>query len=132
LNVLQQALEIQPQVVFAYVYGSFLEDRPFHDIDVAVYIDAADEGDTPFFPLDLASSLEKLLSQSCDPEARSLPVDVRLLNRAPRRFSYHVFQGKLLVSRNEELRAQCVEQAVSHYLDLKPLRLRALKEAMVT
>ena len=44
LNTLQRALEMQPEVVFAHVHGSFLEDRPFHDIDLAVYLDPVDVG----------------------------------------------------------------------------------------
>ena len=127
LDALQEAVEAEPDVVFAYVYGSFLEDRPFHDIDVAVYLDVADEQEMGGFALELAADLERSLSQKCD---QTLPVDVRVLNQAPLGFRYHVFRGKLLFSRDEVLRTQEVERTVSRYLDLEPLRRRALKEAM--
>jgi hypothetical protein len=61
---------------------------------------------------------------------RRPPVDVRVLNQAPFGFRYHVFRGRLLFSRDEALRTHVVERTVSRYLDLKPLRQRALKEAM--
>jgi predicted nucleotidyltransferase len=147
LNTVQRALEAQPSVVFAYVLGSFLEDLPFHDIDVAVYLDVADEREMSRLALDLAAGLEKVLprvplgpsptlggkkdaDRKYERTVVRLPVDVRVLNRAPPRFRYHVFRGKLLFSRDETLRTQWVERTMRHYLDLKPLRQRALKEAM--
>ncbi|HII67643.1 MAG TPA: nucleotidyltransferase domain-containing protein, partial [Thermococcaceae archaeon] len=27
------------EVLFAYIHGSFIENRPFRDIDVAIYVD---------------------------------------------------------------------------------------------
>ena len=132
LNTLQRALEVRPEVVFAYVHGSFLEDRPFHDIDLAVYLDPVDvdEQEMSLFVLDLAFALEESLSQSPGQTAVHLPLDVRALNRAPQGFCYQVCRGKLLFSRDEALRTQWVERTVRHYLDLQPLRRRALKEAM--
>lgn len=128
LNALEEAVEAEPDVVFAYVYGSFLKDRPFHDVDVAVYLDITDEREMDVFALKLSADLEKSLFQRRN---RNLPVDVRVLNQAPLGFLYHVFRGKLLFSRDDALRTQEVERTVSRYLDLKPLRQRALKEAMV-
>lgn len=127
LDALQEAISAEPDVVFAYVHGSVLEDRPFHDVDVAAYLDIVDEQEMGWFALELAADLERSLSQRCD---QILPVDVRILNQSPLGFRYHVFRGKLLFSRDEALRTQEVERTVSRYLDLKPLRQRALKEAM--
>lgn len=31
----------QPEVLFAYIHGSFLESEKFHDVDVAVYLGQA-------------------------------------------------------------------------------------------
>jgi predicted nucleotidyltransferase len=122
--------------VYAYVYGSFVEDRPFRDVDVAVYLEGMAEPEMGTYAIDLARELEKSLSvvlsgTETDRDGdRSPPVDVRVLNKAPLGFRYHVFRGRLLVSRNEALRTQEVERTVSRYLDLKPLRQRALREAM--
>ena len=110
LNTLQQALEMQPEVVFAYVHGSFLEDHPFHDVDLAVYLDPADVGEQEIslFVLELALALEKSLSQSSGRAAVHLPLDVQALNRAPLGFRYQVCRGKFLFSRDETLRTQWV------------------------
>jgi len=127
LRVLRQALEMQSRVVFAYVYGSFLQDRPFHDVDVAVYLDS-DEGSPSVFALDLADDLEAALQRAQE----FVPVDVRVLNQAPPSFQYHVFRGALLFSRDERRRGQLAARAVAGYLDLRPLRRQALKEAMTS
>lgn len=137
LDALRKALQAQQAVVFAYVYGSFLEDRPFHDIDVAVYLDATLEPKMGVYATNLAAELEKSLSHVLVDVQRvharkSLPVDLRVLNQAPLGFRYHVFRGRLLFSRDDALHAQKVERTVSRYLDLKPLRRRGLKEAMTT
>jgi predicted nucleotidyltransferase len=138
LDALRRVLEAQEEVVFAYVYGSFLDDRPFHDVDVAVYLEGLAEPEMSKFAMDLARDLEESLSlvlsgAAADREGDAdPPVDVRVLNQAPLGFRYHVFRGRPLVSRNEALRTQVVERTVSRYLDLKPLRQRALKEAMTS
>jgi predicted nucleotidyltransferase len=137
LDTLSKALEVEQPVVFAYVYGSFLEDRPFHDIDVAVYLDATLEPKMGAYAAKLATSLEKSLAHVLVGGKRinggiSLPVDLRVLNQAPLGFRYHVFRGRLLFSRDAALQTQEVERTVSRYLDLEPLRRRGLKEAMTT
>jgi predicted nucleotidyltransferase len=130
LRTIRLALEAQPGVVFAYVHGSFLADRPFHDVDVAVYLRPGDEEDMSWLALDLAVELEKSLARMPRRVATRLPVDVRVLNRAPLGFCYHVLWGRRLFSRDDVVHGRWVEQVLWRYLDLKPLRQRALKEAM--
>ena len=36
---LKQVLITHPQIQFAYLYGSLLKDRPFHDIDIGIYLE---------------------------------------------------------------------------------------------
>lgn len=130
LCTIQLALEAQPGVVFAYVHGSFLTDRPFHDVDVAVYLRPEDEEDMSWFALDIAAELERSLARMPRRVTTRLPVDVRVLNRASLGFCYHVLGGRRLFSRDDVVHSRWVEQVLWRYLDLKPLRQRALKEAM--
>lgn len=140
LAALRVPLMAREDILFAYVYGSFAEDLPFHDIDVGVYLSSAYERETPWTDVDLAGELESVVrrvqvacqSGSDDKGRRRIPVDVRVLNGAPIAFVYHVLGGKLLFSRSEEVRVSWVAQIVARYLDLKPLRHRALKEAMTS
>lgn len=127
LAVLKEMLEKKSEIVFAYVFGSFLEARPFHDIDVGVYVTEETAPRVGLKVLDWAMALEQELAQS---GRRRFPVDVRLLNDAPVTFCYHVLRGRLLFCRNEEKWADWAVQVVTRYLDSKPLRDRALREAM--
>lgn len=127
LMALREALEARQEVVFAYVYGSFLEDRPFHDIDIGVYFQEY-IAQVAKLSIDLAFELEDALMRSLC----RFPVDVRVLNGAPVSFCYHVLRGRLLFCRDEEMRVRWAERIISRYLDLKPLRYRALKEAMIS
>ena len=143
LTVLKRVLATQPEVVFAYAYGSFVEDRPFHDIDVGIYVAVEHEKSAASLALDTAMSLEEAVrrllmqepqggSRENHPCLRCPPVDVRVLNQAPVSFCYHVLRGRTLFSRDEEVRTRWVERIISRYLDSKPLRHRALKEAMLS
>lgn len=141
LAVLRASLAAREDVLFAYVYGSFAANLSFHDIDVGVYLASASERKNVWADIELARDLELAVRQALiesrktsdrGAEPWSIPVDVRVLNQAPTSFSYHVLRGELLFSRNEEVRVSWVAQTVARYLDLKPLRHRALKEAMTS
>ena len=143
LAALKGVLAAQPEVVFAYAYGSFLENRPFRDIDVGIYVTVEDERRAASLVLDTATTLEAAVrclfmreprgvsGENC-PCLRCPPVDVRVLNWAPVSFCYHVLRGRLLFSRDEDVRARWAERVISCYLDSRPLRHRALKEAMLS
>ena len=114
------ALEAEPSVVFAYLHGSFLTEDGFHDIDVGVHIAAPADRRLPR-ALDLAVRLTR---------DAGFPVDVRPLDDAPLAFRFHVFRtGRLLLSRDDELLANCMERTMREYLDIAPLLRRATVEA---
>jgi uncharacterized protein len=117
---LREALESQEKIAFAYLFGSFAEDLPFHDMDVGVYVEGIKESDATFYAFRLAELLTSKLH---------MPVDVRVLNFAPVTFLFHVFQGEMIQERNEDLRSRIMEQTAQKYLDLKPILYRGMKEA---
>jgi len=122
---LVEILEREPRLCFAYLYGSFSQKRPFHDIDLAVYLTEAD-GDN----WQIQSALSEQLEQSLRQQGLSIPIDVRVLNSAPLGFRYQAFRGDLLFSRDEILRIDLVSQTAMRYLDMLPLKQQALREAM--
>lgn len=117
---LRSFLESQNAVQFAYLYGSFLDNLPCHDIDVGIYVQGIKDTDMTFYGLELGEQLSRELSCLVDP---------RVLNNCPVSFLYRVLKGKLIFDRNPELHAQVFERTVSRYLDMKPLLLRATREA---
>ena len=113
-------LENHGEVVFSYVFGSFAEGEPFHDIDIGIYLsDITNEQSTPY-SLALSQDLSTRLQ---------VPADVRILNFAPVSFLYQVIRGRLVSERNEEIRLRIVERTIQRYLDLKPIIRRGVKEA---
>ncbi len=107
-----------PDVVFAYLYGSFAGSDAFHDVDIAVYLSGEKATE------DVAANLSQHLSTKV-----KLPVDVRVLNAVPVSFRFHVLRGECLLSRDDDLRADIVEDTVRRYLDIAPLLRHATKEA---
>ena len=117
---LRDFLRSRDEVVFAYVFGSFLEEETFHDIDIGIYLSEIPQEESTQYGLALSQTLSSNLR---------IPVDVRVLNFAPVSFLYHVIRGKLIVERDEEVSTTLVEQTIQRYLDLKPLVCRGMKEA---
>jgi len=105
IELLREHLLKQEEVVFAYLHGSFTEDRPFRDVDIAVYV----KGRVPqFYEEELEEELSRLIG---------LPVDVRLLNNAPVTFRFRAIGGLLLFSRDERARCDFEEMAMREYHD---------------
>ena len=113
-------LQDRNEAVFTYLFGSFVEGLPFHDIDIGVYVSNIKEGESTLYSLDLAHILSKKIQ---------FPVDVRVLNFAPVTFLYHVIRGKLILDKNEEFRLGLVERTIAKYLDLKPIARTGIREA---
>jgi hypothetical protein len=130
LGVVRKTLEIQSDVTFAYVHGSFLAEQPFHDVDIAVYfIDTAVERLIGRRLITLRHELSHPLG--CTFSQPTPEADVRALNLAPLGFCYQVLRGgRLLLSRDEAARIHWETGIVARYLDVQPLRRQALKEAM--
>jgi predicted nucleotidyltransferase len=120
---LRAILEKQDPIAFAYLYGSFAENLPFHDIDVGVYAEGIGEQETTSYSIRLSEMMSSELG---------LPVDVRVLNFAPVTFLYHVFRGNLIHEKNELIRSQVMERTVQKYLDLRPILYRGMKEAFTS
>lgn len=119
-RALVETLRSETDVEWAWLHGSFLGDGGFHDVDVGVHLAAAGDARVER-ALDLALRLDR---------TTRFPVDVQLLNSAPASFLFHVFrEGHLLLSRDDTSLANRMERTVREYLDVAPLRRRAVIEA---
>ncbi len=114
-------LSKHPDVLFAYVYGSFVDSDAFHDVDVGIYLSGSTVN------ADVAVQSSQRLSSTI-----RLPVDVRILNRAPISFRFHVLRGERLLSRDDDLLSDIIEDTARRYLDIAPLLRHAAKEAFGT
>ncbi|HAR46353.1 MAG: hypothetical protein A2X56_03135 [Nitrospirae bacterium GWC2_57_13] len=116
-------LQARPEIAFAYVFGSFTDDLPIHDVDVGVYLSDARKSPALLYALDLSDNLSRQVH---------IPVEVTVLNGAPSSFLYHVIKGRLLFIRDEEVYTQVVEDTVRRYLDIRPILRRSTKEAFAS
>lgn len=122
-DLLTGLLSNREEILFAYVYGSFLHGH-FRDIDIGVFLQAGSSGATE--PLRYEMTLEQELE-----DAAGVPVDVRVLNAAPLPFAYSVLQtGEVLVSRDEKARCDFVCRIYTHYHDFAYYRKRYRREAL--
>jgi uncharacterized protein len=120
---LAENLCVRSEVQFALLHGSFLLDRPFHDVDVALYCDPVLLGGRTFreYEINLVVDLSGQLG---------LPVDVRLLNDAPVGFRYHALQGVSVFFRNEDQLDDFRARTWDEYCDFIPFSRRYLREVM--
>jgi len=119
-SIASHLLERYPDVMTAYIFGSFVTATAFGDIDVAILTLSRPEK-----PLNLELSLELELE-----DIAGCPIDVRVLNLAPLPFRYSVIQeGIVIVDRKPNLRADFEGITLRLYFDFKRFRVRYLKEA---
>lgn len=107
-------------VVFAYLFGSFAEGRPFADIDVAVFLDFGPGG--PSDALDIRLGLTKQIE-----DATGLPADVIVLNDAPLGLRMAAVGGRLVCSRDEPRRLEFVERTSLQAMDMAFLARESLR-----
>lgn len=101
---LKDLLSQDQRIIFAYLFGSFINEDTFRDIDVAIY-----HQEKSGTPLEFELS-EKLTS------ALNFQVEVRTLNDAPLPFQMSVLrEGKLLFSHDENFRTDFIEKVSRRY-----------------
>lgn len=123
LEGISKELSRHPEIFFAYAYGSFLEDGPFWDLDLAVYLHPKQVGVESFRYQDaLATDIGRQFKLS-------FPLDIRILNGTPVSFRYRVFRGRLLFEREPAVRIELVVRTLTRYFDLAPFLHHFLKDA---
>ena len=118
LDQIREYLRAKSEVMFAWTHGSFVEERQFRDVDVAVYLNR--EG-----------TLDEAIAWAVELErAIAYPVDVTFLNSAPLAFRFHVSQGVLLLCRDEDRKDSFLTQTWDAYFDFRPVAMRHLREVL--
>ncbi len=113
LEKISTILKKEENVIFAYLYGSFLKTENYHDIDIGVYIGNTKEIDILDRQLSLATKLQKVV--------KGKEIDLRILNVAPLSFCFNVIhEGKLIYSRDEERRTDFEIEILDRYFDFLP------------
>ena len=121
-TALEDYLKGRPEVVLAYLFGSFVERQgaKFRDIDLAILVDdafmaTADDFGRYGYASFLITEIAHVLKY---PE-----IDLSLLNRASSLLQKKVIaQGRLIYARSERERITFETSALSRYADTEPLR----------
>lgn len=114
LDALRQALEAEPGIAYALLFGSSArgEGHPGSDADVAVELTAG-AGRDP-------QTLGRLMSRLETAAGRR--VDLVILDEAPAPLVYRIFRdGCLLVERDHAALVARKARAILDYLDFKPV-----------
>ncbi len=116
IRCLQEYLATQPDVVAAYVFGSWAQGRPRpeSDVDVAVLLKEDLDAEARLMRrLELGNALEELLNRK---------VDLVVLNDAPPLLQHQVLlHGKRVFERDRMARVEFEVRAGKVYADLKPM-----------
>ena len=110
LNI-RNVLWAHPEVLVAYLFGSWVDGRAcrMSDVDVAVLVSKELSWREQ---VSLAHEIEDRIGRS---------VDVVLLNKAPLTLAYEVIsKGKVMFSRDENRRIEFEVRVLREYLDMKP------------
>ena len=109
------------EIVVAYLFGSFITEESFSDIDIGIIADK---------DLDRPLGFEFYLENKIEMIAR-YRTDVRLLNGAPLSFCQNVIRhGKVIVDRDPNRRADFEGKILKQYFDFAPFRRQYLNEVI--
>ena len=111
-------LQEDPQVLLAYLHGSFSREEPFRDVDIALWLQSDDPKTAYHYSVQVAITLSTTLG---------LPVDIQVLNQAPLPFQYFVLSyGIQLLPRNQVLHYRLLDLLTRQYLDFQTLTQNTL------
>ena len=120
IKKIKEFLDSQKKIVFAYLYGSFINSKNFRDIDIAVYL--KDKVSFKFI-VDLKVKLAEVLNLSCD------IFDIRILNgilKNPDAFSLLFLErlfkeGRLIVNNDFKVLGEFLEKYSNKYREAQAL-----------
>jgi predicted nucleotidyltransferase len=124
LNLLKEVILKDERVIFAYVYGSFVKEQSFRDIDLGIYVKDSEEN--PFvFSADIKTKLSRAVKRE-NMDFTADQFDVQIINHAPFTFLRRIFKdGILLVDHAPELRTDLVEYVSLKYRECAGLLAEA-------
>ncbi|MCF8012341.1 MAG: nucleotidyltransferase domain-containing protein [Clostridiales bacterium] len=112
IKILASTISEREYIRFAFLHGSFIETRDFHDIDVAVYFDTSISNEKRLSTcINLSTELTADLH---------FPVDINDLNGASLSFAYYASCGEILYYRDLEEVYDYKEDIWIKYADFYP------------
>lgn len=118
-NKIVECLSKKEEILFAYIFGTFVSKNHYHDIDIAVYLsENFDKNDTKKFPYGYESSIISELNLLVRKN-----IDFIVMNNANILIQKKIIrQGKLLFCRDERKRIYYENHIRKLYIDTEDLR----------
>jgi len=102
---IKQTLLADKEVVFAYIFGSFISSPSFRDVDVGIYLKNISKEEI----FEKEVEMSKKIADAC-----GLPIDfidAKIINFAPSHFLNNIFKsGMILFARDGEFLSEMIER----------------------
>lgn len=105
---IEEYLSKRREIVFAYIFGSFAENKVFNDIDIGIYVDGKIR---LFYDIEISRDLERILS---------VPADIIILNKASSMLIHRISKGTLIKDADFIKREDFLAKNWKLYLDFRP------------
>jgi predicted nucleotidyltransferase len=119
IDNITKMLQGNAEILFAYVFGSFVRRDDYHDIDIAVYLKTEfDKNNNIKFPYGYESGLISELNRLVRKE-----IDFVVMNNADITLQQRIInKGRLLFSKNDRTRLRYENYIRKLYIDAEQLR----------
>lgn len=108
-NIIKEVLEAEKDVEFGYIFGSFVNEKEFNDIDIGVYIRGKDVN-----VFEISFNLKEKVFKALEREKILIPadkIDISIINCADLILLRNIFEkGMLIVDKNPEFRKDFIEK----------------------
>lgn len=119
----KEILAKKEEVIFAFIFGSFLDSPSFRDIDVGIYIKGINKDEVSDYELRVSKEIADECGLSFD------IFEVKVLNFAPIPFLNNIFnKGKLLFSNDYKLLTDLIEETSFDTILNEHIAYQSLKE----
>jgi len=113
IKKIKNLVQNQDEIIFAYIFGSFIEEENFHDIDIAIYINEnKTSSKSTFYEIELSNQIENITS---------IPIDIIRLNSALDAIVYRASKGLLIKNSNDNLRVNYITTCWKKYWDYQKI-----------
>jgi len=113
-SLISHELDKDERVIFAYLYGSFVREKFFRDIDVFVY--TRKDENTFVTQSSIRDNIYALIIDAGFHNICIDDIDARVINDAPYDFVIDILdKGLLLVDKDRELRTDYIERISDQY-----------------
>jgi len=121
INIISSCLQQYGEIFAAYIFGSFISDKSFADIDLGILTQRKPDNLIEY-EVGLEIKLDRLVK---------FETDVRVLNNAPLSFVQNVLRhGQLIIDINPNRRADFENNVLKKYFDFSRFRKRYLEDVI--